>query len=57
MIAKMEEESGDEEAAYRKGKGCPGHLATMQVLIEKLTAWYGLWWRLKPRHGRWIQQT
>ena len=38
IINKMEEESTDEQAAYRKGKGCADMLLTIQIIIEKLTS-------------------
>lgn len=39
MMTKLQEEAAsDEQAAYRKGRGCPDHLVTIQIMIEKLTA-------------------
>lgn len=38
MMTKLEDVSGDEQTAYRRGKGCADLLVVIQVLIEKLTA-------------------
>ena len=37
-MCQFEEESAEQQTAYRKGKGYPDLLVMMQILIDKLTA-------------------